>query len=215
MLKKNDDSLKRNLDKETKNSDDDEYIDNPPLQIDNIKSQPQENIMNRLLLKKFTKKLIDLILSDIVRYEKNISSDDFINRKIETKDKWNQIHLLSMESVLGANFRILLIHMPNRKIYIQETNERINEFSFAYMSNPTLHTKKVFREQVKACLSNSVGADTNKHINKILMKRNTIVLALFVYYDIGNLNPKKMFKVLSCVICAIIDRCVCIDYLGT
>ena len=35
MLKKtNDDSLKRNLDKETKNADDDEYIDNPPLQID-------------------------------------------------------------------------------------------------------------------------------------------------------------------------------------
>ena len=42
VLKNNDDSLKRNLDKETKNADDDEYIDNPPLKIDNIKSQPQE-----------------------------------------------------------------------------------------------------------------------------------------------------------------------------
>ena len=30
-VKKLYDSLKRNLDKETKNSDDDEYIDNPPL----------------------------------------------------------------------------------------------------------------------------------------------------------------------------------------
>ena len=76
MFKKKDDSLKRNLDKETKNAYDDEYIDNPPLQIDNIKSQPQENIINRLLLKRFTIKLIDLILSNIVRYEKNISSDD-------------------------------------------------------------------------------------------------------------------------------------------
>ena len=62
MFKKNDDSLKRNLDKETKNAEDDEYIDNPPLQIDNIKSQPQENIINILLLKRFTIKLIDLIL---------------------------------------------------------------------------------------------------------------------------------------------------------
>ena len=41
VFKTNDDSLKRNLDKETKNADDDEYIDNPPLQIDNIKYQPQ------------------------------------------------------------------------------------------------------------------------------------------------------------------------------
>ena len=41
----NDDSLKMNLDKETKNANDDEYIDNPPLQIDNIKAQIQENLI--------------------------------------------------------------------------------------------------------------------------------------------------------------------------
>ena len=109
--------------------------------------------------------------------------------------------------------RIPLIHMSKRKFYIEETNERINDFSFAYMLNPNTH-KKVFNDQVKACLSNTFGADTNKHINKILMKRNTRVLALVVYYDLGNLNPRKMFKVLSCVIYAIIDRYACIDYLG-
>ena len=87
MFKKYSDSLKRNLDKETKNADDDEYIDIPPLQIDNIKSQPQENLRNRLLLKRFTIKLIDLILSNIVRYEMNITSDYFINKTIETKHK--------------------------------------------------------------------------------------------------------------------------------
>ena len=70
-----------------------------------------------------------------------------------------------MESVLSANYRILLMHMSNRKNYIKETNKRINEFSFAYMFNPNLHTNKVFREQVKTCLSNSSGADNNKHIN--------------------------------------------------
>ena len=61
-----------------------------------------------------------MILSNIVRYEMDITSDDFINKKIETKHKWKQIHLLSMESVLGANFRIPLIHMSKRKIYIEE-----------------------------------------------------------------------------------------------
>ena len=120
VLKKDDVILKRNLDKEIKNADDDEYIDNPPLQNVNIKSQSHENIISRLLLKRFTIKLIDLILSNIVRYEENISAEDFINKRIETKDKWNQINLLSMESVLGANCRIPLTHMSNRKIGLKK-----------------------------------------------------------------------------------------------
>ena len=68
---------------------------------------------------------------------------------------------------------------------------------------------------MKACLSNTIGADTNKHINKILLKRNTRVIALVVHYEHGNLNTRKMFKVLSCVIYTIIDRYICIDYLCT
>ena len=46
-------------------------------------------------------------------------------------------------------------------------------------------------------------------------KKNTRVLALVVFYELGNINPGKIFKVLSCVIYTIIDRYVCIDYLGT
>ena len=83
------------------------------------------------------------------------------------------------------------------------------------MFNPTLHKNKVFREQVKACFNNTFGADKNKHINRTWMKRNTRVLALIVFDELGNINPRKMFKVLSCVIYTIIDRYVCIDYLGT
>ena len=84
-MKKDDVSLKRNLDKEIKNAEDDEYIDNPTLQHVNIKSQSHENIRNRLLLKRFTIKIIDLILSNIVIYEKNISSEYFINNKNRNK----------------------------------------------------------------------------------------------------------------------------------
>ena len=78
-----------------------------------------------------------------------------------------------------------------------------------------LYLKKVFREQVKACLRNTFRADTNQHISKTLQKQNTRVLELVVFYELGNTNPRKMFKVLSCVIYKIIDRYVCIDYLGT
>ena len=41
--------------------------------------------------------------------------------------------------------------MSNRKIWIEETNQRINEFSFANMFNPTLNKNKAFKDQVKAC----------------------------------------------------------------
>ena len=126
-----------------------------------------------------------MILSNIVRYENNFSSEYFINKKNETKDKWNQIHILSMESVLGANCRIPLIHMSNRKNWIEEKNQRINEFSFAYMLNPTLNKNKYFNEQLKACLINTFGAYTNKHINKTLMKQDTRVLALVVFMSLG------------------------------
>ena len=120
-----------------------------------------------------------------------------------------------MESVLGANCRISFIYMSKRKIYIEETNQRINEFSFAYMLNPTLNKNKAFKQQLKACLFNTFAADTNKHINKTLMNRDTRVLALVLFYELGTFNPTKMFKVLSYVIYTIIDRYVCIDYLGT
>ena len=47
MFKKKDyANLKRNLDKETKNATDDEYVHDEPLKCENIKSQTQENLMN-------------------------------------------------------------------------------------------------------------------------------------------------------------------------
>ena len=60
-----------------------------------------------------------------------------------------------MESILEANFRMPLLHMSRSYIWIEETSKRINEFSFGYMFNLTLYTKKVFREKVKACLKHT------------------------------------------------------------
>ena len=74
--------LKINLDKEIKNAEDDEYIDDPPLKTFKINSRSHKNIRNIILLKKFSRKKIDLILSNIVIYEKDISAVDYINQKI-------------------------------------------------------------------------------------------------------------------------------------
>ena len=116
-------------------------------------------------------KIIDLILYNIVQYEKEILSVEYNNQNIETKDKWNQSNVLDMEYMLVANCRMPLLHMSKSYIWIEETNQRINEFSFGYMMNPTLYKNKAFKEQVKACFRNTFGKDTNSHINTILMKK--------------------------------------------
>ena len=41
------------------------------------------------------------------------------------------------------------------------------------------------------------------------------MLALVIFYESGEKNAKKIFRVLSCVIYTIIDKYVCIDYLGS
>ena len=105
--------------------------------------------------------------------------------------------------------------MSKRKVYIEITNERINEFSFAYMCNPHLYMNKMFTEQVKICLSSTFGADSIKQINLILNKRNTIVIALIMIYEHGSSSTIKIFKVLICVVYTIIEKYVCIDYLCT
>ena len=61
----------------------------------------------------------------------------------------------------------------------------MNDFAFGYMFNPTLYKRKVFREQVRACLKNTFSTYTNKHIHKTLMKQNTRVLALVVFMSLG------------------------------
>ena len=101
------------------------------------------------------------------------------------------INVLSMESMFGANCCMPLLHMSKSFFWIDEKSQRITEFSFGYIFNPTLYTNKVFIEQVKACFK-KIGTDTKKHIHKTLQKQNTIVRALVVFYELGNFNPRKI-----------------------
>ena len=41
------------------------------------------------------------------------------------------------------------------------------------------------------------------------------MLTLVIFNESGKTNPRKMFRVLSCVIYTIIDKYFCIEYLGT
>ena len=99
-------------------------------------------------------------------------------------------------------------------IWLEETKERINDFSIGYIINPNLNMKKSLKEQVTNYTKTTFGAITQPHISKILAKENTRVLALLMFYETRK-NPRKVFKVLSCVIYTIINNYVCIDYLAS
>ena len=72
-------------------------------------------------------------------------------------------------------------------IWLKETNQRIHEFSNGYMMNTNLNSHNAFREQVKVCLKNTFSTSTMTHISKIILKPNTRVLALVMFYE----NRKK------------------------
>ena len=108
---------------------------------------------------------------DIENHEKEISAVVYKNKTIETKDKGNQLNILDMQSMLEANCRRPLLHMSKSYIWLEEKNQRINELSIGYMMNPNLNRNRAFKYQVKVCLKNTFGTDTNIHIGKTLSKK--------------------------------------------
>ena len=122
-------------------------------------------------MKKFSLKVINLVLFNIDQYEKEVLAVHYIKERIETKDKWNQMNILNMKSMLGDNCRMPLLHMSKSYIWIEETNQRINEFYIGYMTNPTLYRNRDFKDQVKVCFKHTFGTDTISDINKKLKKK--------------------------------------------
>ena len=57
---------------------------------------------------------------DIDNHEKEILAVGYKNKTIETKDKWNQLKLLDMQSLLGTNCCRPLLHMSKSYIWLEE-----------------------------------------------------------------------------------------------
>ena len=74
---------------------------------------------------------------------------------------------MHIQSLLGTHHNLLLSHMAKSYIWIEETNQRINEFSIGYMMNPNLSINKYFKEQVKICMKYIFGTMTQQHISNI------------------------------------------------
>ena len=108
---------------------------------------------------------------------------------------------MPMLSLLGSNNRLPLFHMDKRFIWLNEEKQRINEFTIGYMINPGLNV-------VEKCMYNPFGEITRPFIKATLSKQFTSVLALRFFYETRADDPKKTFRVLSCVIYRIIKHYV-------
>ena len=62
-----------------------------------------------------------------------------------------------MKSLLGTNHRLPLFNMAKSFIWLEETKERIHEFSIVYMFNPKLNINKAFIEKVNKCMNTISG----------------------------------------------------------
>ena len=93
---------------------------------------------------------------DIDNHKKDILAVGYKNKTIETEDKWNQLNIIDIKYLLGTNHCLPLSHMAKSYIWLEQTNQRIHDFSIRYMMNPSLNTHKAFREQVKVCLKTHI-----------------------------------------------------------
>ena len=99
---------------------------------------------------------------------------------------------MQIQYLLGNNHRLPLSHMAKSYIWVEETKERINEFSIGYMINPTLIINKYIKEKVTKCMKTKFCAMTQPHISKILSKINTRVLALSIFYETRRKTLRKV-----------------------
>ena len=53
-----------------------------------------------------------------------------------------------------------------------------------------------------------------KQLKSVLKKKNTCLLGLIMFYKTNGLEPKKMYRVLSCVLYSLVENYGYIDYLS-
>ena len=81
----------------------------------------EEDVINSLLDKNSSLKVIQAVLLSIDIYEQDILSVDNENKTINNEDKWNHCNHMPMLSLLGGNHCLPLFHMAKRFIWLNET----------------------------------------------------------------------------------------------
>ena len=128
--------------------------------------------------------------------------------KNKTQDKWIQLDIMHIQYLVGTNHCLPLSHMAKSYIWLEEKNQRINEFSIEYMMNPNLFINKAFKEQVKICLKTKFSTTILSHISKISLKPDTRVLALVMFHENRKKTLENVQSFESCNICNYKQLCL-------
>ena len=86
-----------------------------------------------------------------------------------------------MLSLLGENHCLPLFHMAKCFIWLNKTNQCINQFTIEYMINPGFIVNKTFREQIGKCIYTTIGEIPQPFIKAIFLKKNTMLLELIPF----------------------------------
>ena len=79
---------------------------------------------------------------NIYNHEKEVLEVGYKKKTIKKKDKWNQLNLMDIQSMLGTNHCLPLSHISKSYICLEETNQRIYELSIGYMMNLNFSMKR-------------------------------------------------------------------------
>ena len=90
-----------------------------------------------------------------------------------------------MQSLLGTNYRMPLLHRSKIHIWLEEKNQRIDEFSIGYMMSQNLNRNRAFRDQVKVCLKHTQLDQIPVFVSLKHYQKNNRLLALVIFYESG------------------------------
>ena len=85
--------------------------------------------------------------------------------------------------IVGVNHHLHILHLSKIMVHIYTKGKTINQFAIGYMINPSLKFNNEFITQVVKFLVVSFSISTMKTIKKIMMKKNTSVMALIMIYE--------------------------------
>ena len=91
----------------------------------------------------FTPKVVTYVIGSISSCEQNMIQFE----NIPNKDKWEYCDVIPLFPLLGSNHILTLLHTSRKFVFINTTEERINQFEIGYLTNTTLCVNNVSKDQ--------------------------------------------------------------------
>ena len=137
------------MDDKNVNEEDDKYIETPSeenyiIKLNISEGILEEDVRNSLSAKTFSRKVIKVVMFTIENHERDKLAVGYQNKKNQTQDRRNHLNPMQIQSLFVSNHCLPLSHMSKHYIWLEETNERINEFSIGYTMNTSLSIDKSF-----------------------------------------------------------------------